>query len=136
MNNWNIAGRIGNDAELRTTPGGHVVTQFSVAVDQRQGGEKTTLWVSCSLWGKRAEALAQYLTKGTVVSVAGEASARTWDDKGGKTHISMGCNVQQITLLGGGQKREDAATKMPERMSPSEIPRGGLPQNDDSDLPF
>lgn len=97
MNNWTIAGRLGKDAEQRTTPSGKSVTGFSVAVDQRRGGEKTTLWVDCSLWGDRGQTLAQYLTKGTTVCVAGEAGAR---EHNGKVYMTL--NVREVTLLGGG----------------------------------
>jgi single-strand DNA-binding protein len=99
MNNWTIAGRLGKDAETRHTSSGKAVTGFSVAVDQRHGGEKTTLWVDCSIWGERGQALAQYLTKGTTVCVSGEASARQHD---GKVYMSL--NVRELTLLGGGQR--------------------------------
>lgn len=101
MNNWTIAGRLGKDAETRHTSSGKAVTGFSVAVDQRHGGEKTTLWVDCSIWGERGQALAQYLTKGTTVCVSGEASARQHD---GKVYMSL--NVREVSLLGGGQRDE------------------------------
>lgn len=97
MNNWTIAGRLGQDAVTRHTKDGKSVTGFSVAVDQRHGGEKTTLWVDCSLWGEPGEKVAPYLTKGTTVSVSGVASAR---EHGGKAY--MGLFVRELTLLGGG----------------------------------
>lgn len=114
MNTWSIAGRIGKDAEIRRTTNGKAVAGFSVAVDQRKGQEKTTLWVDCSLWGPRGEALAQHLTKGSVVAVAGELSTH---ENNGKTYLKL--DVRDISLH-GGQSRErtggsDAPTQAPSR---------------------
>ena len=104
-----LAGRIGRDAELRQTPTGKSVCGFSVAVDVRRGAEKTTTWVSCTLWEKRAEALAQYLTKGTAVAVSGEMSVREFKRKTGEAGFAIECRVSELTLLGGGSQPETAS---------------------------
>jgi len=64
-----IAGRVGR-SELKDINGTQLLS-FSVAADVRSGREKETVWASCSLWGKRADALAQYVTKGSQVTVTG-----------------------------------------------------------------
>lgn len=101
MKSITIAGNVGKDAAVRTTQGGDKVTGWSVAVEDRNGQEKRTLWFDCTLWGKRGEALAQHLTKGTKVAVAGELSTR---DHEGKTYLTV--RVEQVTLMGGGEKHE------------------------------
>lgn len=103
MKNVTIAGNIGKDAETRTTQGGDQVTGWSVAVEERNGQDKRTIWFDCSLWGKRGQALAQYLTKGTRVAVSGDLSTR---EHNGKTYLTI--RVSEVTLLGGGEKREHA----------------------------
>ena len=102
MKNITIAGGLGKDAVLRNTPNGDSVLGFSVAVDDRQGQEKTTIWFDVSLWGKRGAALAQYLTKGTRVAVSGDLGKREHE---GKTYLTV--RADQVTLMGGGQ-RDDA----------------------------
>lgn len=103
MNNLSIAGRLGRDAELRYTQGGKPVLGFAVAVDKRgPGGEKGTEWVDCSLWGDRGEKVAEYLTKGKVVAVSGEAGARAYMGKDGKPVATLTLRVIELTLLGGG----------------------------------
>jgi single-strand DNA-binding protein len=97
-----ISGNIGKNAETRTTQSGDTVTSFNVAVEDRQGKEKSTMWFSCSIWGKRGESLCQYLTKGGKVSVSGDLSTR---ENEGKTYLQI--RADQITLLGGGQDRGD-----------------------------
>ena len=100
MKNVTIAGRIGRTAELRRTQGGDAVTSFSVAVDDRSGKDKTTVWFDCSIWGKRAESLSQYLTKGTAVCVSGDLGTR---EHNGKTYLTV--RVNDVTMLGGGERQ-------------------------------
>jgi single-strand DNA-binding protein len=97
-----ISGNIGRDAETRTTQGGDIVTSWTVAVEERRGQDKRTIWFECSLWGKRGESLAQYLTKGGKVSVSGELSTREHD---GKTYLTV--RADQVTLMGGGARDDD-----------------------------
>jgi single-strand DNA-binding protein len=91
-----IAGRLGKDAELRNTNGGDAVCNFSVAVDSRQGREKVTSWFRVSLWGKRGEALCQYLTKGSSVTIIGEFSLGEYD---GKPQLNV--RASEVALQGG-----------------------------------
>ena len=102
MKNISIAGNIGKDAEVRRTGDGTAVAGWSVAVEDRGGKEKRTYWFDVSLWGKRGEALAPYLTKGGRVAVSGELTTREHD---GKTYL--GVRADSVTLLGGGEKRQD-----------------------------
>jgi single-strand DNA-binding protein len=95
MLNAVIAGNIGKDAETRSA-GQTTVTGFNVAVEQRGKDGKKTQWVGCSMWGKRGETLAQYLTKGSKVCVSGELTTREHD---GKTYLDL--NVSDVTLMGG-----------------------------------
>ncbi len=98
MFNAVIAGNIGKDAEIRPV-GSSQVSNFNVAVEQRVKGEKTTTWVRCALWGKRAEVLTQYLTKGSKVAVSGTLTTREYE---GKTYIEI--EASDVTLLGGGER--------------------------------
>lgn len=102
MKNLTIAGRLTKDAATRDV-GTDKVTAFSVAVDDRTGKEKTTKFFECSLWGKRGETLAQYLTKGSSVAVSGDFGTREYD---GKTYLTL--RAEQVTLLGGKPAASDA----------------------------
>lgn len=96
MKNITLAGRLTKDAELRTMSSGDQVLNFSVAVDDRSGKEKGTLFFDASLFGKRGEALSQYLTKGSSVTVSGDLGTR---EHNGKTYLT--CRVNDVTLQGG-----------------------------------
>lgn len=131
MNNITITGSLGRDIELRSMPNGDRVGSFSVA--DSQGRDKPTIWWNCQLFGKRAESLAQYLTKGQQVTVAGNIAEREWTDKEGNKRKQMDIRVNDIALQGG--RREQAAAPAPTtgKAAPPGFD-GGF--DDGSDIPF
>jgi len=76
-----ISGNVGKDAVLRKTQGGDDVLGFSVGVKQGWGERASTNWFRCSVWGKRAVTLEQYLRKGAKVFVQGEFSLGEYEGK-------------------------------------------------------
>ncbi len=104
MNVWAFTGNLGGDAEKRHASNGNPVVSFNVAVKAGYGDKATTIWAKCSFWGKRGEAVAQYLTKGQQVGIVGEVSLREWKDKEGQTRTSIEVSVVDLTLLGKQDK--------------------------------
>lgn len=129
MNYGHFAGRLGRDADRRATPNGKSVCNFSIGVDIGWGENKKTLWVGCALWGERGENLAQYLTKGTAVAVAGEIDIRMYETKDGSTKAELTCNVQKVTLLGSGEQKAKAE-------KPAAKPAQTVPDDLDDNIPF
>ena len=126
MKQITIAGNIGRDAVVRRTNAGDAVAGFPVAVEERNGQDKRTLWFDCSLWGKRGDALAQYLTKGSRVTVAGDLSTREHE---GRTYLTV--RVAEVTLQGGGERRDDAPRDRPKEGA------GSTRRDDlDDEIPF
>ena len=80
--------------------------------------------LACALWGDRGPKLAQYLTSGTKVAVSGDIDVRAYAAKDGSPKAEMTCNVQRLTLQGGGDRRtsEDVAKTDP--------PAGDKPKKD------
>ena len=99
MINVTVAGRLGKNAETRQA-GNSSVTGFSVAGDTGFGDRKQSHWFNCSLWGKRGEAMQQYLTKGQEVVVIGEYSEREYN---GNKYKEL--NVLDVKLMGGSQSQ-------------------------------
>ena len=88
-----VIGNLGKDAEVRQA-GSSTVCGFSVAAKVGFGDKAKTIWIDCSIWGKRAESqLPQYLKKGTKVTVIGEMNEREYN---GKTYLT--CDVHTIDL--------------------------------------
>jgi single-strand DNA-binding protein len=129
MNFITIAGGLGRDAELKHLNNGDPICNFSVA--DSQGRDKGTIWWNCTLFGKRGEALAQYLTKGQSVTVVGSVTEREWQDKEGNKRKSMDVRVSEIALQGG---RRDAEPQEERRQAPKPAP--AQDSFDDSEIPF
>jgi single-strand DNA-binding protein len=117
MNSLTVAGSLGRDAELKYLPNGDAVLNFSVA--DSQGKDKPTIWWNCQLFGKRAESLAQYLTKGQAVAVSGSVSEREWTDKEGNAKKSMNVRVNEVALQG---KREEPKPKKSDDFDDNDVP--------------
>ena len=131
MKTITIAGNIGKDAVTRTTQNGDKVTSWTVAVEDRQGKDKSTLWFDCSLWGARGEKLAEYLARGGKVSVSGDFSTQEND---GKTYLKI--RADQVTLMGGKPASDDRGT-YGDKPKGDGYGAGGRPNNDmDDGIPF
>jgi single-strand DNA-binding protein len=125
-----IAGTV-NRVELRRTQNDDAVLNFSVAVDQgkdKNGQKRETKWYDASLWGKRAESLQSYITKGTKLTLQGRPTAREHQGK-----VYMGIAVNDLTFMGGASQRD---TSQQDRGSYQE-PLGADYQGDvDDAIPF
>lgn len=104
-------GRLGKDAELRTTQAGDSVLGFSVGTDVGFGDKKKTVWLECSIWGNRAEKLAPYLLKGAAVTVIGQGDMRPWESRDGKSGTSLTCRVSELTMQGGKRDGDSNQTR-------------------------
>ncbi len=133
MNSITIAGQLGRDAEQRYLPNGDAVASFSVA--DSQGKDKPTIWWNCSIFGKRAEALTQYLTKGQAVTVVGNVTQREYNDKDGNKRTSMDVRVGEIALQGGKRDSEPRQAPSHDAVKARQLPKGGFDDMDD-DIPF
>lgn len=117
MNKVILMGNLGSDAELKFTNGQQAVCNFRVATTEKwkdKNGEKQerTEWHSCQMWGKRAEAISKFLTKGSKVLVEGKLQTRSWEDKDGNKRYRTEINVSEIEFAGGkggGGRRDDTA---------------------------
>lgn len=133
MNIVTIAGNLGKDAELRHLPNGDPLVSFSVA--DSMGKDKGTIWWNCTLFGKRAESLHQYLVKGQQVTVIGTVAERSFTDKDGNQRKSMDVRVQDLALQGG--RRDDPAPRQAPNPAPKPAPKNtGSGFEDLEDLPF
>jgi len=123
-----VVGYLGRDPEMRYTPSGVPVTDFSVATTRRwtsQDGtpqEKTT-WFRVTAWRKLAETCSQYLSKGRLVLVEGEIDASAWTDQSGNPRATLELRARTVKFLG---PREPAAPEAEEELAP-EIQEEAIP---------
>jgi single-strand DNA-binding protein len=113
LNVWTFSGRVGADAELRTTQSGEKVLSFRVANDIGFGDRKTTQWADCSYWGKRAEAVSGYVKKGDKITVSGELKLEEYQKRDGTPGSKLAVRVNDLDLAsrqesagGGGRDFE------------------------------
>lgn len=88
LNRVVLVGRLTRDPDLRYTPNGVAVANFTVAADRpftNQAGNRDTDFINCVVWRRPAENLANYMRKGSLVGVDGRLQSRTYEDKDGKT---------------------------------------------------
>jgi len=100
-----IVGHLGRDQEMRYTPQGTAVSNFSIATTERRkdrSGEQQeiTTWFRVSLWGKQAEAVAPYLVKGKQVYVEGRLRTDEYTDRDGNKRLSLEVTASDVQLLG------------------------------------
>jgi single-strand DNA-binding protein len=119
-----IAGGLTRDATLRRTQSGDPILGFSVGVSE--GRDKPSTYFDCSLFGRRGEALEQYLKKGAKVTVIGDFSTREHE---GKTYLQI--RVSEVSLQGG--KRDDTPRDEGYSQPTGGAPAGGM---DDAEIPF
>jgi single-strand DNA-binding protein len=137
-----LVGNLGRDAELRYTPGGSPVATLNLATtevwnDKSGQRQEKTEWHRVVLWGKTAESLNEYLTKGKQIYVEGRLQTRQWDDKDGHKRYTTEIRGDRIVLLGGAGMGGGGGRQQARPSAPHEepMPEPGSELTDD-DIPF
>jgi single-strand DNA-binding protein len=139
-----IVGNLGRDPELRYTPNGRPVTEFSVAVNQSTKNQQTNEWVEAtdwfrvSVWGDRAERAAENLRKGTRVLVDGRFRTREYETKDGRKGLSLEITADTVLPLDkreGGAEGTFAGAPAGAAAPPAGRP-GGFDDTEIDELPF
>ena len=141
-----LVGNLGRDAELRYTPGGAAVATLNLATTEvfkdREGQKKEdTQWHRVILWGKTAETLQDYLTKGKQIYVEGKLQTRKWKDKDGNDKYTTEVRGDRVVLLSGGGRGDGMGRGEGSRSSAtadefSHGEAGGSVELTDDDIPF
>ena len=150
-----LVGNLGRDAEMRFTAGGTPVATVSLATTERytdREGQKRedTQWHRVVIWGKTAESIHEYLTKGKQIYVEGRIQTREWTDKEGKQVKTTEIRADRVVLLGGGGGAgggDRAARPQRDRFAPAGAGAGGgggdmhddmgpIDAPNDDDIPF
>ena len=136
-----LLGNLGKDPDLRYTPSGKAVATFSLATNERwtsQDGQKqeNTTWHNIVAWGKQAETMKEYLTKGRQVYIEGRIANRSYEDKEGNKKYVSEVVVQQFSFIGSKGSSGNGGGETAAAESTAETaPDAGSGQSDD-DLPF
>ncbi len=139
MNKVVLIGRLTRDPELKFTPGnGTAVTSITLAVDKYNSATKQREadFISVTIWGKQAEATANYMTKGSLMAVSGRIQTRTYDDKeGNKRYVTEVVANETSFLSSKGNGSPGGANQTGNNIS-SWPEDDMVPVVDDGDIPF
>lgn len=118
LNHAVIMGRLTSDPELRTTPSGTSVTNFTVACDRDYGsnGEKRCNFIDVVAWRGTAEFVTKYFHKGSMIIVQGEIQTRNYEDKNGYSRKAV--EIVSDTVYFGEPKRKEPAEPSRSSYSP------------------
>lgn len=127
-----MSGRLTNDPELKYTQSGMAVCNLRLASNRKwkdKGGnaKEASVFITCVVWDKKAEACAEHLHKGSPVMVQGRLNLRSWEDKAGNAKSTFEIEATEVNFLSDGKPRTGA----PEGQEAS----GSKPMSDD-DIPF
>ena len=144
-----VVGNLGRDPELRYTPQGTAVCSFTMATNERRKGQAgepqdVTTWFRVTVWGKQAETVSKYLTKGRNVYVEGRLHVGEWSDKDGKQRYTLEVNATDVRFIDGGQGVEgipvrqaaQAAAQPSGRLAAGARPSAHDAGLDEDEIPF
>ena len=146
-----IVGNLGRDPELRYTPQGTAVCNFSVATNERRrdkAGEQQdiTTWFRVNAWGRQAENVSKYLAKGRRVYVEGRLHVEEWTDRDGKQRYTLEVNASDVQFLDSAADVEGIPVRQSEQSAPPAARAAGgagggggrpsEPDIEDDEIPF
>lgn len=137
-------GRLGADPELRFTGNGQPVMDMRIACteswfDKGSNQRKEhTEWITCTVWGARAEALAKVVKKGDLICVEGSIRTTSYEDRDGNKRYQTKVQTSNVVLCGGGKGSGGGGQR---GRSANEEPQGGgygvgYGGQGDDDVPF
>lgn len=143
MNRVVLVGRLARDPELRTTPSGVSVCNFTVACDRRytQNGERQADFISCIAWRQSGEFVSRYFAKGNRIALEGSIQTRSWDDQNGNKRYATEVVVDHVEFAQSKGEGGFAPQGMPSAapVAAPSAPSGdidGFMPIEEEDLPF
>lgn len=136
INNITLTGRLIKDSDLRYTPSGSAVANFTLAVNRNfknANGEYEADFLNCVIWRKPAEVLAEHTRKGSLIGLTGRLQTRSYENQEGKKVFVTEVIVDQFSLLDSKKNNDSGNTSQPVNNAFSNAETINI--NDD-DLPF
>lgn len=141
-----ILGNLGKDPDIRSTSGGQIVANFSVATnrvftDRNGQRQEQTEWHNIVAWGRLAEICEQYLKRGDHVYIEGRIQTRSWEDQSGEKRRTTEIVAQEMQMLGSGAPGrgsvgQDDSGAGADEYDGSEGGGAGVAEEEEDDLPF
>ena len=141
LNKVILIGNLGRDPEVRYTPGGLAVANFSMATSEtwtNKEGEKETRteWHRIVAWGKLGEICGEYLSKGKQIYIEGRIQTREWEDKEGNKRYTTEIIASQMLMLGSRESSGEPRPSQSSDMETPNLPEPPISKTKDDDIPF
>jgi single-strand DNA-binding protein len=131
INSVSLTGRLVRDAELKTTPNGKDLVNFTLASNTEKDH---TDFIDCTVWG--AEKIRQYLVKGKRIAITGKMRHETWEKDGQKhSRVKVSTTSFNVCLMDGGTTPTPASAPSVESVTQPQVVRGAAPSVE-QDVPF
>ncbi|HCL5825214.1 TPA: single-stranded DNA-binding protein [Escherichia coli] len=132
LNSITLGGNIGNDMEVRYTQNGKAIGSFPLAVTNGYGDNKRTMWITCLVFGERAEKLAPHIRKGGKIVVSGRLDVRQYDRNDGTKGTAVEVAVNEFEFMTVNQQGQQH--KAPPQQRNNNV--NDVPPDFDDDIPF
>jgi single-strand DNA-binding protein len=138
-----VVGNLGRDPELRYTPQGNAVCNFSMATNEKRRGrdgdmQDVTTWFRITLWGKQAENASKYLAKGSPVYIEGRLRVEEWSDRDGKSRYTLDVQATDMQFISSRGDEMSGSSQTTEGDFTDDFSGAASPANSptDDDIPF
>jgi single-strand DNA-binding protein len=130
-----VMGNLTRDPELKFLPSGTAVCELAIAINENYKDKEgktveSVVFVEIVVWGKQAESVNTYLTKGASALVEGRLQLDQWESKEGEKRSKMRVRADRVVFVGGGKRADEHAPHRPQDQNPEP------PDASDPDLPF
>ena len=142
MNKIILIGNLTRDPELKTTPNGYSVCEFTIAVNDRnarrqQNGQESAQFFRISAWRQLGENCQRYLAKGRKVFVSGPLTARTYQANDGTTRVSLEVQADDVEFLSSRNDDQAGGYSAPAASAPAPMAQAsGFTAVETDELPF
>lgn len=133
LNLITLGGNIGNDMEINYTQNGKAIGRFPLAVTNGYGDNKRTMWITCLVFGERAEKLAPHIRKGGKIVVSGRLDVRQYDRNDGTKGTAVEVAVNDIEFCSSNNQQPQQHKAPPQQQDNNE---NNVPPDFDDEIPF
>ena len=143
MINVNFMGRLGADAELKTSKGGKQFVSMRIATDEFKNGERGTTWINVSYYAEKGTKMLEFLKKGSAVSVLGVETVGTYQSKTGETMVSRDVIADRVDFVNLGKSGDTQSSEtvadtgtFKKKANEAETVAATAASSSEDDLPF
>ncbi len=131
LNKVFLIGNLTRDPELRYTPSGTAIASFGIAINRNWSGpdgekKEEVCYVDISMFGRRAEVINEYFSKGNPILIEGRLQFQQWETKDGQKRNALRVVAEDFQFLGGKTKRDEGPS-FPEGAAPNDVNEEEIP---------